>query len=160
MYSKFGFNVGTPDEIPNYDDDDANKEDVLKALCKVQTSVPFASIFKFEPIYHAGLRVYDVGLIKAPLQESQARQLIAKARRERPYSNGGHIKVGASDGKIWELEPKHFSFTDSRWPVFKDYICNQVRSQLETDRPIQANLDKIVIYEEGAMYEAQTEQTE
>ncbi|KAM6522573.1 hypothetical protein FALCPG4_012218 [Fusarium falciforme] len=32
-----------------------------------------------------------------------------------------------------------------------------VRSQLETDRPIQANLDKMVIYEEGAMYEAQTE---
>ncbi|KAJ4251718.1 hypothetical protein NW757_006553 [Fusarium falciforme] len=31
------------------------------------------------------------------------------------------------------------------------------QSQLETDRPIQANLDKMVIYEEGAMYEAQTE---
>ncbi|RTE69546.1 hypothetical protein BHE90_016068 [Fusarium euwallaceae] len=138
-------------EISDYDDEYENDYDVLKALSKIRTSAPLASIFKFDPTYYAGLRVYDVGLINAPLQESQARQLIAKARRERPYRNGGDAKASE---KIWELEPKHFNFTDSRWRVFKEHICNKIRVQLAGSRAIQANLTKMVIYEEGAQYEA------
>lgn len=132
------------------------KEDLLAALQSIQTSGSFASFNALRDAPPAGLFVQDVGDISMPLNETQAGQLIAKARQA-PYGRGSDTIVDTSVRNTWELDADQFDFRDLGWPTFLQRVCTRVSRELGINAPIRAELYKMLIYEEGAMFKAHTE---
>jgi hypothetical protein len=84
--------------------------DMLNALESIHSSGTFANAHKLGEIF-PGLVVEDVGSIDLPLQEAQAKQMIAKARQA-PYGKGSETIVDTSVRNTWELDPGQFRLTD------------------------------------------------
>lgn len=132
------------------------KDDLLKALNNIKAPGTFASFRKLPDTLPAGLHVDGVGDISMPLNETQARQLIAKARQA-PYGKGGETIVDTSVRNTWELDASQFTFKDRKWPAFVHGLYSSVAQDLGIKSPIRAELYKMLIYERGAMFKGHTD---
>jgi hypothetical protein len=103
-----------------------------------------------------GLFVHGVGDIGVPLQEEQARQLIAQSRQA-PYGKGSETIVDTSVRNTWELDASQFEFRNPAWSRVLDKCIAQVGLSLGISSPITAELYKMLIYEKGAMFKSHTE---
>ncbi|KAK4150553.1 hypothetical protein C8A00DRAFT_36858 [Chaetomidium leptoderma] len=103
-----------------------------------------------------GLFVHGVGDIKLPLQEDQARQLIAQSRQA-PFGKGSETIVDTAVRNTWELDASQFEFRGAAWPQVLDRCVNHVANSLGIASPITAELYKILVYEKGAMFKAHTD---
>ena len=135
---------------------DGLHNDMLGALESIRASGTFANAHKLGQIV-PGLVVEDVGLIHLPLQEAQAKQIIAKARQA-PYGKGSETIVDTSVRNTWELDPSQFRLTNAHWPLLISEICQTISVEAGLgDVPVQADMYKMLIYERGAMFKAHTE---
>lgn len=132
------------------------KDDLLKALDNVKVAGSFASFRKLQHRPPAGLHVDGVGDISMPLGETQARQLIAKARQA-PYGRGSETIVDTSVRNTWELDAAQFTFNNQRWPGYIQSVCAKVAADLGIKSPIRAEIYKMLIYERGAMFKSHTD---
>jgi hypothetical protein len=129
---------------------------MLDALDSIQALGTFANAHSLDAI-HPGLVVQDVGPIRLPLQEAQAKQMIAKARQA-PYGKGSETIVDTSVRNTWELDPGQFQLTDLHWPTLVAGLCQEVANEAGLgDVQVHADLYKMLIYEKGAMFKAHTE---
>ncbi|POR35594.1 Uncharacterized protein TPAR_04224 [Tolypocladium paradoxum] len=132
------------------------KQDLLSALSSIQTPGSFAAFGALARQPPAGLFVSGVGDIAMPLGESQARQLMAKARQA-PYGKGSDTIVDTAVRNTWELEPEQFAFRDPAWPGHLRALRARVAQDLGINTTIRAGIYKMLIYEKGAMFKAHTD---
>ncbi|KAG5926576.1 hypothetical protein E4U42_003141 [Claviceps africana] len=142
------------DAVEGYDGE--LKSHLLEALSSIQTSGSFASLGVLPESPPTDLFVDDVGEIALPLSESQARQMIAKARQA-PYGKGSATIVDTTVRNTWELDAEQFSFRNPAWPAFIRQVCARVAVDLGINAPITAEIYKMLIYEKGAMFKAHTD---
>ncbi|XP_044723809.1 2OG-Fe(II) oxygenase superfamily domain-containing protein [Hirsutella rhossiliensis] len=135
---------------------DEATQDVLGALSTIRAPGSFASLGVLPKVPPAGLFVRGVGDISMPLRESQAQQLIAKARQA-PFGKRGDTIVDTAVRNTWELDPDQFTFRHSGWPLFLRDLCRDVAENLGINAAIRAELYKMLIYEKGAMFKAHTD---
>ncbi|KAJ4415806.1 hypothetical protein N0V85_002571, partial [Neurospora sp. IMI 360204] len=132
------------------------KDDLLEALDNVKVAGSFASFRKLHHSPPAGLHVDGVGDISMPLGETQARQLIAKARQA-PYGRGSETIVDTGVRNTWELDASQFTFKDRRWPGYIHALSKRVARNLGIQSPIRAEIYKMLIYERGALFKSHTD---
>ncbi|KAF7560174.1 hypothetical protein G7046_g3978 [Stylonectria norvegica] len=132
------------------------KEDLLDALNSIQTSGSFAFFGALKEPPPAGLSVQDVGDITMPLTESVARELITKAKQA-PFGKGSDTIVDTAVRNTWELDAGQFTFQNPLWPSYIQALCARVAKELGINATVTAEIYKMLIYEEGAMFKAHTD---
>jgi hypothetical protein len=149
-------NASVQTELSQEDFHDGLHNDMLGALNSITSSGTFANAHKLGEIF-PGLVVEDVGPVNLPLQEAQAKQMIAKARQA-PYGKGSETIVDTSVRNTWELDPGQFQLTNQYWPMLIAQLCQAISREAGLDDAhVHAELYKMLIYEKGAMFKAHTE---
>jgi hypothetical protein len=134
-----------------------SQEYLCNALDNISVPSHFAGGYQIN-VMDPKISVEDVGRIKLPLLEDQARQIISKARQA-PYGKGSETIVDMSVQNTWELDPQNFKITASaEWDEWLNkVVLSQVAKVLGVTVPIHADLYKMLLYEKGAMFKAHTE---
>lgn len=106
-------------------------------------------------------RVYpDIAIdgrsIRVPLRPHQALEVI-KLARQAPFGRGAETIVDRSVRNTWERDPTQFQITNPAWEDAIHKACSFVAKELGITAPITAELYKMLIYEEGAMFKPHTE---
>lgn len=130
--------------------------DLLFALASINTPASFACFGALKRTPPAGIVVDGVGEIEMPLSESQARQIIAAARQA-PYGKGSETLVDTSVRNTWELDASQFTFKNPTWPGHIQKISAAVGKDLGINTTIKAEVYKMLLYEEGAIFKSHTE---
>lgn len=154
---------GSPDQPgPDYAGSlalEGKADDILIALNNIKSEGSFVGFGKLRTSDFAGrlgLHVDGVGNVAVPLQEEQARQLIAQCRQA-PFGKGSETIVDTSVRNTWELDASQFRFDSDGWAGTLDKCVAFVKKTLGIASPIIADPYKMLIYEKGAMFKAHTE---
>ncbi|OAQ63101.2 2OG-Fe(II) oxygenase superfamily protein [Pochonia chlamydosporia 170] len=115
------------------------EEDLLNALQSIKTSGSFAGFGALSRPPPADLSVNEVGGITMPLTDSQAAQLIKKARQA-PYGKGSDTIADTSVRNTWEIDGDQLTFRSPAWPGFLKALCAQVAQDLGIKIPINAEI--------------------
>ncbi|OTA69482.1 hypothetical protein K449DRAFT_384422 [Hypoxylon sp. EC38] len=132
-----------------------DKSELLSALDSIYSTScfsGFASVNFHDPL----IFVQDIGRIDLPLSETQAKELALKSHQA-PYGKGSETIVDTSVRNTWELNPDQFEIRAPDWSKFLDDVLAYVREELAIRSPISAELYKMLLYEEGAMFKAHTD---
>lgn len=132
------------------------KEVMLSALQSIQASGSFAAFHSLDYPPPVDLWVRDIGHVTMPLTKTAATQVIAQCRQA-PYGKGSETLVDTSVRNTWELDPSRFELRGPSWRPFLNAIEARVAEDLGIRQPIIAELYKMLIYEEGAMFKPHTE---
>jgi len=131
------------------------KADLSQAFNHISHTGSFAASGALPKLPLPGLHVDGVGDIGLPLSEEQIRLLIAKAQPQ-----GGRL-AEASVGKISEIGADALEFYDPAWQVYQPKLSQLAGTQLGVvDTPIRLKLEKMIIYEAGAMTKPHIDLTE
>lgn len=106
-----------------------------------------------------GLVIEDVGSIGVPISEHDAKRLIS-ASRQAPFGKGRETFVDTTVRQTWEIDAARISFQHPKWPSHLQEAIDLATQQLgiaKSSQQIRAELYKLLIYEEGAMFKAHTE---
>lgn len=133
--------------------------EIREALEAIPHAGTFADFAPLEPTSLVPrITVHGVGEIQLPLSEPQARRLIQDARQA-PYGKGRETRVDPSVRNTWELDPSAFTVED-RAPgceLFVHTLIHRVAAMLGIPgADIKAEIYKMLIYEEGAMFKEHT----
>ena len=129
----------------------AFRENLLKAIAKVDRPGSFTTSGDL-PLTMPGLEVEGIGAIRLPLGKTQARALIKRCSQA-PYGKGTETLVDTDVRRVWELDPKHITFTNPKWDAVVASITNQARLALGlNDTKLHANLYKLLVYESGSFF--------
>lgn len=131
-------------------------DDLLKAIQNINSTGEFAFWTKFRAPSDLSISIDGVGNIATPLAESQARQIITKARQA-PYGKGTETFVDTSVRNTWELDPSQFTIISAMWRNYLLRACDMAAEQMGINTPVRAKLYKMLLYEEGAMFKPHTE---
>ncbi|KAI1774014.1 hypothetical protein F4818DRAFT_420545 [Hypoxylon cercidicola] len=145
----------TPNRMASTGEDGRNQSDLRKALEAISCKGDFASLQAI-PRLDPEIFVKDVGRIYLPLPQAQAREIIAKSHQA-PFGKGSDTIVDTSVRSTWELNPGQFEIRGTSWQSELDKMLCIVQEQLGITAPITAELHKMLIYEEGAMFKAHTD---
>ncbi len=104
------------------------------------------------PLTMPGLEIDKIGLIRLPLDDSQARGLIKKCSQA-PYGKGAQTLVDTKVRRVWELNPQRFRLTNPKWESFISTIAGEAQEALGlADAKLRAHLYKLLIYEKGSFF--------
>ncbi|POV99155.1 hypothetical protein PSTT_13976 [Puccinia striiformis] len=92
-----------------------------------------------------------------PLSEEQCRNLIAVAHRAPSGCESGTLIDDRHLGNIWEIGADRMDFLEPAWQGYLLSLSQLVVTMLGADGPIRLQLDKMLIYEKGAMSKPQTD---
>lgn len=128
------------------------------ALSEIKSGGEFAAIDHCPGEFKPEIHVQGVGDIQLPLSEEQARKIIEQAHQA-PYGKGSETLVDVSVRRTFEIDPGSFEIRNpdvwNRW--VKHFTERLTRKRGVAGHPVQAELYKMLIYEEGAMFKAHTE---
>ncbi|KAI7967662.1 hypothetical protein MJO29_000939 [Puccinia striiformis f. sp. tritici] len=133
------------------------KADLNQAFEAIDTPGTFAAWQELPTTPPAGLYVDQVGDISMPLSEEQCRNLIAVAHRAPSGCESGTLIDDRHLGNIWEIGADRMDFLEPAWQGYLLSLSQLVVTMLGADGPIRLQLDKMLIYEKGAMSKPQTE---
>jgi len=104
------------------------------------------------PLTMPGLVVEGLGMLRLPLGESQAQELVARCRQA-PYGKGTETLVDTAVRCVWELDSKYVQFTNPKWTLLIDSIIGEVQEKLGLElRKLTAHLYKLLVYETGSFF--------
>jgi hypothetical protein len=134
------------------------KEDVLETLNNIQSSGSFAASAALDKPPPCDISVPGIdGALRLPLDEAQARELIAKAHQA-PYGKGERTLIDKSVRNTWELDASQFTVAGPKWDAWLRDLCeHEIAPKLGVTGEIRAELYKMLIYEEGALFKPHTE---
>ncbi|RBR12852.1 uncharacterized protein FIESC28_08442 [Fusarium coffeatum] len=131
-------------------------DDLLKAIQNINSTGKFAFCTKYRAPSDLSISIDGVGNIATPLAESQARQIITKARQA-PYGKGTETFVDTSVRNTWELDPSQFTIISAMWRNYPPNACAKAAEQMGINKPVRAKLYKMLLYDEGAMFKPHTD---
>lgn len=142
----------------NTRDSTFRKENVLEALKNIQTSGSFAASAALDKPPPCDISVPGIeGALRMPLDEAQARELIAKAHQA-PYGKGEKTLIDKSVRNTWELDASQFAVRGPNWDRWLRGLCQrEIAPKLGITGKIRAELYKMLIYERGALFKPHTE---
>ena len=130
-----------------------------KAIEEIEDSSTFFACNKITEFVDPCLEVDAGGPISLPLQDVDARRIIA-ASHQAPFGKGSETIIDTSVRRTWELNHDQFTMgnEDGFDAVLEDAIEQTCASLGLSDRDdIQAELYKLLLYEEGALFRPHTE---
>ncbi|EGC32995.1 hypothetical protein DICPUDRAFT_98697 [Dictyostelium purpureum] len=93
------------------------------------------------------------GQLEFPCQEKQLKMLIEKLGIRAPYGKGGETITDLSVRKVWQIPADQINLNHPTWPKTVDTILNKLKNELGVfDEKIQANLYKMLIYDQGGFF--------
>ena len=98
-----------------------------------------------------GLVVGGIGPIALPLLAVQAEQLIAAAERA-PYGRGEDTLTDIAVRRTWQIGADRVRITGKHWPGTIKAIVARVAGALGVDGPVEAELYKLLIYDQGSFF--------
>lgn len=135
------------------------KNNLSYRLDNVRYAGSFAAAHSSQWIIDPGIHVDQVGDISLPLTIGDAKALMTVGIQA-PFGRGSDTVVDKSFRNTVELNPERFQLRNTAWPVaLQEYIRRLGRELGFPDSPsgIKAELHKLLLYEEGAMFKAHTE---
>lgn len=100
-----------------------------------------------------GLKVEGVGPVALPLLPNQAEQLIAAADPA-PYGRGEETLTDTSVRRTWQIGAERVRIAAKHWPQSIGAIIARIADGLGIANPIQAELYKLLIYDQGSFFVA------
>ncbi|KAL9580360.1 MAG: hypothetical protein Q9212_004541 [Teloschistes hypoglaucus] len=154
-------NIDPPEDCDSDEDEQAIhqiKESIDTLLSYIKSSGSFATGGPIRNIPLPGLSIHDVSLIALPLSEQAAKDII-KVCHQAPYGKGSDTLVDESVRKTWELNPDLFQFQNPAWNPNIQQLARNAATQLgiSAEASINAELYKLLLYEEGAMFKPHQE---
>lgn len=140
-------------------EEQAIKEAIHKCLNNVQGAGSFAVFENLGTPPLPGLHLKKGGNIGLPLSDRDAQAIIAESHQA-PFGKGEETIVDQSVRKTWELSPDDFTLTNPAWKPFVDGIVSKVSTGLGVDaagRGVSAELYKLLLYDEGALFKPHQE---
>lgn len=131
-----------------------SRKKYLSLLEGMESPGSFAAFGNFDRVYPD--IAIDGRSVRVPLRPHQALDLI-KLARQAPFGRGAETIVDRSVRNTWELDPTQFEITNPAWEDAIHKACRFVTKELGIAAPITAELYKMLIYEEGAMFKPHTE---
>ncbi|KAJ6437735.1 2OG-Fe(II) oxygenase superfamily protein [Purpureocillium lavendulum] len=123
------------------------RTELLEALDSIKTPGSFGAFAQLRDPPPAELFVEDVGAVTMPLDAEQAARLIGKCRQA-PFGR---------KRRRWSTSASQFIFRNPGWPAYMRGLCALVAQKLGIDTVVHAEIYKMLIYEEGAMFKPHTE---
>lgn len=123
---------------------------------------PFGTFAIFETLQEApnpGIFLRNGGTVGLPLSDRDAEALVA-ASHQAPFGKGEQTIIDTSVRKTWELSAADFELKNPAWPAFLDRVVSKVAAGLgvnSTGQGVTAQLYKILLYDEGAMFKPHQE---
>ncbi|KAK0716561.1 hypothetical protein B0T21DRAFT_425871 [Apiosordaria backusii] len=134
----------------------AHKKDILSAYRKIESKGTFASSKALRQPPPAGLFIDGLGDVTMPLSETQARDVKARCRQA-PYGKSSDTIVDTTVRNTWELDASQFSFRDPKWGHYIQALVQEVAKSMGVVGTIKAEIYKMLVYEEGAMFKPHTD---
>ena len=137
----------------------ALKQDRLYRLLQVQSAGSFSTFGICETFAFPGLFVQGVGEVQLPLSQQDAQSLISRSRFA-PFGKGDKTIIDASVRRTWEIDAAEVEFRNEAWSKFLSGTVEKVALELGTpnkSRNVRAELYKMLLYEEGAMFKPHKE---
>ncbi len=99
-----------------------------------------------------GLHVDGVGDVGVPVSAGDAKRLIKQAAQA-PYGRGEETIVDPKVRRVWQLEPAQFDLRNTEWTTTcLTMIVDAVRQELGIAQKVQAQLYKLLVYEQGSFF--------
>lgn len=147
--------------------DSSDEEDALESLRSqilgcldgIHSAGSFATSDHNVDHIHPGLTVKNIGPIRLPLSSEDAEALIRVSNRA-PFGRGRETLVDETVRKTWEISGEELSFENEGWNGWLDSIVDDVSEGLGIPGgagSIQAELYKLLVYEEGAFFKPHKE---
>jgi len=104
------------------------------------------------PLTMPGLVVDGLGILRLPLGETQAHELIACCRQA-PYGKGTKTLVDTNVRSVWELDAGQFQISNPDWDRLIDLIIGKMQQKLGLKKcKLDAHLYKLLVYEQGSFF--------
>ena len=135
------------------------KSAILNRITNVHSAGSFATFGSSTTFALPGIIVEDVGAIRLPLSSYDARSLI-QASRKAPFGKGDQTLVDETVRKTWEIDGSRVSFSNNAWYGWLGGIVKTVAQELGVaggPDSVRAELYKMLLYEEGAMFKPHKE---
>ena len=130
---------------------DKLKDELSDCLQNLKGSGKFASINTTSFVL-PGLNVEDIGEISFPINEMQA-EILKKSAKQAPFGKGSETLLDTEVRNTWEIDSDKLHFENPAWQTFLNDIIENIKEDLGIeDYSIQANLYKLLIYEEGGFF--------
>jgi predicted 2-oxoglutarate/Fe(II)-dependent dioxygenase YbiX len=104
-----------------------------------------------EQMLAPGLSIDGFGPIALPLLPMQAEQIIATAERA-PYGRGEETITDITVRRTWQVGADRVRISGKHWPTTLQAIVTRVAETLGIADPIEAELYKLLIYDEGSFF--------
>jgi hypothetical protein len=78
-------------------------------------------------------------------------QIIAAAERA-PFGRGPETVFDANVRRVWQIEPSSVKIASKHWPQTIQSILGRVAEGLGAEGPIEAELYKLLVYDEGSFF--------
>ncbi|KAK5149252.1 hypothetical protein LTR04_007275 [Oleoguttula sp. CCFEE 6159] len=105
-----------------------------------------------------GLYIEGIGIVGLPLGERDAKAII-QASHQAPFGKGNETLVDVTVRKTWELNADQFQLRNPAWSKFLQKILDNTAEALGVHvSGLRAELYKLLLYEEGAMFKLHQEQ--
>ena len=134
-------------------------EGLDECLTNIQPSGSFALFEGSSNPPNPGLYLRCGGGIGLPLSDRDAQTIVA-ASHQAPFGKGEETIVDTSVRNTWEISPNEFEIKNPAWQPFVESIVTKVSAGLGVDttgKGVTAELYKLLLYEEGAMFKPHQE---
>lgn len=137
---------------------EALKEQFQNALEPIGAAAQFAGFGDLPQMPPPDLMVKDIGIVGLPLCNAQAKELIQKSHQA-PFGKGSDTIIDTSVRKTWEINADQLEFRrpGNAWDSFVQGLEKRIRTELDLTANVRAELYKLLIYEEGAMFKPHVE---
>lgn len=131
---------------------------LLESLESIESRGDFAAIIPCAANFKPHIHVQGVGHVQLPLSKDQARQIIEQAHPA-PYGKGSETLVDEAVRRTFEIDPDSFEIKNpEHWNLWVRKVMTRALRKMGVDAGnVQAELYKMLIYEEDAMFKAHTE---
>jgi hypothetical protein len=123
---------------------------LLRLLGELGESIKFCTWGSRDPVL-PGLEVEGVGEVGLPMTASAAQQLIQHASAA-PYGRGEETVLDPQVRRVWQIEPRQFTFRNPEWEKLIGDIVDSVKGELGIHHRVQSDLYKLLIYEKGSFF--------
>ena len=135
------------------------KRNIFERVSQIKGTGSFAASRSCSSFVLPGIVVSEVGQIRVPLSTHDAQSLVQAARKA-PFGKGSQTLVDETVRKTWEIDGSKVSFSNEAWSGWLQDVVETVAQDLGVaggPQSVRAQLYKMLLYEEGAMFKAHQE---
>ena len=129
------------------------------SISEVHASGSFAAFGTIDSFVSPRIFIDPIGIVRLPLSEDDARTLAQKSQKAH-FGKGNETLVDESVRKTWQIDAPNVRILNKDWQSCLDRILESVTQELGIaggPSSVRAELYKMLLYEEGAMFKPHQE---